>query len=201
MGAVVGREATTVARWQGDVAEVKVLLESTEIILRGAIRARIPRAAITAVRCQDDTLIIDVGADQLKLELGPVETVKWADILLKPPPTLAEKLGISPDRPAFIVGTVDDPALSGALHLSTVRMPGMATALIAVLHEPDDLDAALNVAQRTPELPIWCLHGRGKQAAVTGTEVRTRLRAAGYIDNKISAVSEEWTATRYVHRA
>ncbi len=79
-------------------------------------------------------------------------------------------------------------------------MPGMATALIAVLHEPDDLDAALNVAQRTPELPIWCLHGRGKQAAVTGTEVRTRLRTAGYIDNKISAVSEEWTATRYVHR-
>ena len=39
-------EAETFAHWQGQHSEVRALLESSEVILRGGIRVRFPRAAI-----------------------------------------------------------------------------------------------------------------------------------------------------------
>ncbi len=196
----MGREATTLAHWRGETAEVMALLESTELIVRRAIRLRIPRATITGVRSEQGRLIVDVGADQLVLELGPVEATKWAATLLKPRPTLAHKLGVAADRPAFVVGVVNDPVLAGALDGATVSAPSAATMLIAVLRVLDDLETALRIARSEPTLPVWCVHGKGKHAIVTDAAVRRRVRAAGYIDNKTSAVSEHWTATRYAPR-
>ncbi len=40
---------------------------------------------------------------------------KWAEALLKPPPTLAKKLGITPETTVRMIGPVDDSALKGAL--------------------------------------------------------------------------------------
>lgn len=196
----MGREAATLAHWRGEAAEVKALLESTELIVRGAIRVRIPWATITGVRAEEGALIVDVGADRLVLELGLVEATKWAATLLKPPPTLAHKLGVGADRPAFVVGVVNDPVLAAALDGATVRTSSGATMLIAVLRVLDDLETALRVARSEPTLPIWCVHGKGKRAIVTDAAVRMRFRAAGYVDNKTSAVSEHWTATRYSPR-
>ena len=43
----MGRTSITIAQWQGQTAEVRALLEATEIVLRGGIKARVARAAIT----------------------------------------------------------------------------------------------------------------------------------------------------------
>jgi hypothetical protein len=51
----MGRETTTLVTWRGVTAEAKVLLESTELILRGGIKAKLPRASLSDVRaaCRD----------------------------------------------------------------------------------------------------------------------------------------------------
>lgn len=175
-------------------------MESSEVIVRGQVRVRIPRSAITAVRSERDALIIEAGEDELVLDLGEVEAAKWALTLLKPPPTLAQKLGVGADRRAFVVGVVDDIRLVEALDDATVRDPGEALTLIAVLRAHADLSAALSLAQSHPTLPIWCVHGRGKSAVVTGPSVRLAFRSARYVDSKTSAVSGSWTATRYTRR-
>lgn len=43
----MGRDTETIARRQGQTAEVRALLEASEIILRGGIRARVSRGLIT----------------------------------------------------------------------------------------------------------------------------------------------------------
>ena len=42
----MGREIIAQVRWQGAEGEAKVLLESTELILRGEVKAKFARSAI-----------------------------------------------------------------------------------------------------------------------------------------------------------
>jgi hypothetical protein len=74
-----------------------------------------------------------------------------------------------------------------------------AAVIIAVLRSHSDLSAAVEAA-RSVEHAIWCVIGKGKFATVSDSEVRTTMRAAGFVDNKTSGVSERWTATQYGRR-
>ena len=193
----MGRETVTRATWKGTAAEVKLIAEGDEIILRGAIKAKLPRSAVTGITLQGDSLAIEFDADQLILELGAAQAQKWHDFLLKPAPTLAQKLGISPQKPAFILGAAADPALVGALTAATVAEPAHASCVIALIESHADLKAALECAARTPALPVWCIYPKGPQAKPGDADIRIALRAAGFMDNKACAVSQRLTATRY----
>lgn len=88
----MGRTSITIAQWQGLTAEVRALLEATEIVLRGGIRARVLRAAITSMSVVQGSLRLMTDRGPLVLELGEVEALQWLAALQKPVPTLAEKL-------------------------------------------------------------------------------------------------------------
>ena len=90
----MGREARAIAAWRGQTAQVKALLESHEIVLRGGIRARIPRSDVTAVATVGGRLDLLAAGEPLVLTLGEPEAGKWAAALLRPPPSLADKLGV-----------------------------------------------------------------------------------------------------------
>jgi hypothetical protein len=193
----MGREAVAVCTWQGQVAEVKAFLESQEIILRGEIKAKIPRAMLGAPMVDQDELVLAVGDDRLVLELGHVEAGKWQAALLKPRPTLANKLGVDTCAPAYVLGNSDDPEL--ALALKDATTPEVATAVIfvAIIESERDLEAAFQIAQTPPSRSIWCIYGKGKHATVTDAVIRTFMRGQAYVDTKSCAVSERLTATRY----
>lgn len=193
----MGREATTRASWRGTTAEVKVIAEADEIILRGAIKAKLPRSGITATALQSSALTIHFGPDQLVLELGEVQAEKWQKLLLTPPPTLAQKLGISPQKPAFVSGRITDPVLMEALTAATVTEPEDSTCLISVIENEADLNATLELAGGMATLPVWCIYPKGRQANPGDAQIRHVLRAAGFMDNKSCAVSPKFTATRY----
>lgn len=195
----MGREAVCTAIWQGATAEVKALLESSEIILRGDLRARIARSGITGVVVQGDALVVDVAGSALTLELGSVEAAKWAAALLKAPPTLAEKLGLGGGKRAVVLGVVEDDALAAALDGATVAAPDDAHMIVAVVRTEADLASALETA-RTAALPVWIVAGKGKFATVSDSAIRTLMRTNGYIDSKTSGVSDRWSATRYAAR-
>jgi hypothetical protein len=197
----MGREAVAVAHWNGAIAEVKALLESSEIILRGEIRAKIPRATISSFTVDDDVLSVTSSGQVLRLDLGQAEATKWAAVLSKPLPTLAQKLGISPSRKAFVMGRVQDVELSSALTGAQAHVREDATVLIAIIQTEADLADAIICAQNSPTLPLWCVYGKGKFATVTDSAIRSTMRESGFVDNKTSGISDKLTATRYQLRA
>jgi hypothetical protein len=193
----MGREAVCVAQWRGAVEEVKALLESQEIILRGAIKARVARARISAISVEGDELVLTCDGERLVLDLGPAEADKWRIAVLKPLPTLASKLGVGPDRRAFVIGSSEDRALNEALQGAVCTLPGDAALFLALIGSNPDLPAAVALADQHPGRPVWCIYGKGKTAMPGDSDVRTFMRARGYADSKSCAVSEALTATRY----
>ena len=193
----MGRETVAVCQWEGQTAEIKLHLDSRFLQLRGEIRADIPRDAITNVLRSEEGLHVLTDGPVLIVELNDLDAERWCKAILKKPPTLAEKLGICAQSPAYVLGAVEDAALSQALEEATVSKPEHASILVAVLMDPAQLNDASNLALVHPDSHIWMVHEKGKAAGVGDTMIRTHMRERGFVDSKTSAVSDRLTATRY----
>ncbi|WP_108813828.1 hypothetical protein [Loktanella sp. Alg231-35] len=196
----MGREAVAVCHWQGEIAEAKVHLDSRFLQLRGQMRLDLPRDAIRAVDLDDAGVLVRTQGGDLMMEFGAVEAARWQKAILKKPPTLAEKLRISAQTPAFVQGTFDDAPLAEALSDATVGDPADAMLLVAVLLRADDLQQASDLALAHPDKHIWVVHQKGKAAVVGDSTIRSHMRGLGFIDSKTSAVSDQLTTTRYRQR-
>ena len=193
----MGREAEALCHWAGTSGQAHILLESSEIILRGEVRARIPRASIRSFKADGGDLTVDAAAGRLVAELGGTLAASWAAALAKPPPSLASKLGVGPGTPAFVMGDLSDAALAAALTGAIVATAASARQIVAVLLSPTDLTAALTLAAALSALPVWCVYAKGARADPGDAAVRAAFRATGGMDTKSCAVSDRLTATRY----
>lgn len=192
----MGREARGAALWRGQVGAVKALLESDAIILRGEVRGKLPRVGLMDWRVEGEDLCLTSEGEVLRLTLGAAEAAAWVKALDKPAPSLAAKLGVSVTARAWVIGGPQPEELAVAMAGSEAGGPGEAAVIVAVLTGPGDLEAALAAGQESG-LRVWCVHGRGKGAAVQDAAVRGAFRAAGWVDVKASAVSEGFSATLY----
>ncbi len=52
----MGREAEAQARWRGTEGAARAILESDALILRGEVRARLPRADLSGWRVEGEDL-------------------------------------------------------------------------------------------------------------------------------------------------
>ncbi len=193
----LGLEATCTCAVGGETAVTKVLLESRELILRAPLRRAVKIAEIRAVRIAGEVLLIETDEASLSLELGAATAIKWANKILTPAPSLAAKLGVGHASPALVIGEVSDAALAEALDGHDAG-PDAAKLSVAIVASAAELDEALT---RHAVLPkgshIWVIHGKGAKAAFGDNAVRSHMRALGYRDSKISAVSDALSATRY----
>ena len=192
----MGREAEGHAIWDGASGAVKALLESDGIILRGEIRAKLRRDGLMNWRVDGEDLFLQSGGVPLVLTLGAKEAAAWVKALDRPVPSLASKLGVSAAAPVWVIG--GPPPEEIAVAVAGAQRPGPegAALIIAVLTGPGDLEAALAAGQ-AQGLRVWCVHGKGKGAAVGDAVVRAAFRGAGWMDIKSSAVSEGFSATLY----
>jgi hypothetical protein len=200
----MGREASCTARVGAETEEVAALLESTTVVLRGAIKRKWDIAALLNLRVEGGELRFDAGEngeEAVALVLGEKEAGKWLKKLQTPPPTLAAKLGVSADNPALLIGpTVGtlDPALAEALAGGITTNLREARMLVAVLSNPSELPRMAEFHADMICKTVWVVHPKGPEASPSDTEVRLAMRNWGYVDNKTSAVSDKLTATRYV---
>lgn len=192
----MGREAEGNAVWRGNSGAVKAFLESDGLILRGDIRAKLPRAGLMDWRVEGDDLCLRSEGETLVLTLGAKEAAAWVRALDKPVPSLAAKLGVSAAARAWVIGGPAPDEIALAVAGAEASGPEGAAMIVAVLTGPGDLEAALAAGARTG-LRVWCVHGKGKGAAVGDAAVRAAFRAAGWMDIKASAVSVGFTATFY----
>lgn len=198
----MGREAQVACTVGAARESVKALLESRELILRGAtVRRRWPLAELQGLAVQGEALVFRAGAEAVALQLGAAEAAKWKLRIETPPPSLAHKLGIAPERPAAVFGPADDDAeLAAALQgARTDRLPE-AGVLVAVVLSEDALQQALALHRGMACDGLWVVHAKGRGAVLPESRIRDTLRAQGYVDHKTSAVSERLTATRYRRR-
>lgn len=193
----MGREAVTWAEAGSEAGEVRALLESSELILRGAIRRRFPRDNLSRVRVVGDLLRFDCAGEAVALGLGAIVADRWAKAIAKPPPGLREKLGLAEGERAVCCGAFEDAALEAALTGVLTDAVQEADMVIACISGADDLDAALAVHKTRPALPLWAIYSKGKGVAFGDGEIRAILRARGFVDTKSCAVSDLLTASRY----
>ncbi|CAM3772761.1 hypothetical protein [Roseateles saccharophilus] len=197
----MGREASCTARVGQEAAEVDALLESTTVVLRGALKRRWDIAALQNLSVEGEELRFDADGDAVALVLGEKEAQRWLKKLQTPPPTLAAKLGVSAENPALLIGpTVGtlDPALAEALAGGITTNVREARMLVAVLSKPSELERMAEFHATMICKTVWVVYPKGPGASPSEAEVRTAMRGWGYVDNKTSAVSDKLTATRYV---
>ncbi|HXQ11444.1 MAG TPA: hypothetical protein VN805_10665 [Caulobacteraceae bacterium] len=194
----MGVEARCICRWQEGAGEVKALLETHELILRGGLKRRFPFAAMAGVRVEGEDLRFTSAGDDVALALGADRAGRWAKKIVTPPPSLAEKLGIGPSSKALVIGQADSDALQRAVAAGTAASSDEARLSLAVVADAVALEQALRVHETLPRgTPIWIVHGKGPRAPFGEGPVRNFMRNAGYRDTKVSAVSDDLSATRY----
>jgi hypothetical protein len=198
----VGREARCAASWGARSGEVTALLESTEVIVRGAFRARAPLSSLREVRADGDTLRFRAGEDDVALVLGRAAP-RWAAALAKPPPSLAAKLGITAGTRVLVEGEIDDETLAAAVAAGT---PAGADDPDLVVARVDDADELARIASEHSALlergvRLWVVYTQGRGAPLGETAVRSMLRERGLIDLKVASVSAALTALQFARTA
>jgi hypothetical protein len=194
----MGLEAKCQGRWRGGSGEIKALLETHELIIRGAFKGRFPIADLRDVRVDGRDLCFKVAGNQIALALGVDFAMRWAKKIATPPPSLAKKLGVGPSSKVLVIGLLDEPALREAVDGNTAARVDEAQLSLAIVKDEKMLDNALRAHQTLPsERPIWIVYQKGAHAVFGEGAVRQRMREAGYRDNKVSAVSDGLSAMRY----
>lgn len=197
----MGREAHCGCTLGGQREQVKAVLESTQLMLRGALKRSWAISELRAVEVVGDELRLTLGEERLALALGADEAARWARKITTPPPSLAHKLGLSTDHPAWVIGELDDEALLMAVNGLRAPTPEQARITLAIVRSAEQLAAALPAHERLPHSRhLWVVHPKGRDSRLTDSMVRRHLHGQGYVDSKTSAVSATLTATRYAKR-
>ena len=190
----MGRESLCHADWHGGSGEVKALLETHDLILRGDVRRTLTVAALHDVVVDGDTLRFAHADEQFSLRLGSGTAASWAKKIATPPPTLAAKLGIAAATRVKLVGETSDDELTAAL----AQAPPAGSDVDLTVAEVADaatLDAAIAAAGDTP---LWLAYAKGEASPYGEAAVRGAMRAHGWIDVKVASVSARLTATKFV---
>ena len=198
----MGREANCLCDWNGETARVKALVEPPELILRGEIRRKLPFSALRKMRAEHGALRFEFGSDVVTLKLGQAAAEKWAKAILTPPPSLAKKLGITPESTVWVIGTVDDAALESALGEARKASRKDANVIVARVNTATELAQAFKSAAKDTSagIPIWIVYRKGPGHAINEADVRSAGLAAGIVDVKIASVSAQLTGLKFVKR-
>ena len=206
----MGQEARCLARIGERVVEVKALLESDELILRGEHRARLPFAGLDGVEASDGRLTLLQDGEPIVLDLGPV-AARWA-AKIRNPPTLLDKLGVKPGQDIAEVG-LTDLGLLEKLEQTVDLYRTLAYSVDSVVHDITgaDLDMVFVEVKTQADfvfLPIaaeaiaqngavWVIHPKGRRD-LKDVDVIAAGKAAGLVDNKVARVSDTLSALRFV---
>jgi hypothetical protein len=185
----------------------KALLETTELLLRGDVRARVPLAAVKAVTVSGDTLSLTWPGGTLALELGAAAAAKWAQ-KIRSPPSRSHKLGIKPGARVALVG---DFAFDATFERELAK--GGATVIVSMskskkgpvdllFYAPTkraELERIPTLGKRlAPAGALWIVRPKGKDTAVTESDTRKAGLSAGLVDVKVAAFSATHTAEKFV---
>jgi hypothetical protein len=201
----MGQEALCRVRYGDWSAEGKALLETNEIIFRGAgdaaFRLKIPLRSISDLVEDGDDLRVEFPDGVACFELGAKVAAKWANII-RNPKGLLDKIGIKAGASAVVLGVED----AGFLEQLSARAGRVGSALAPendlVFYEADDVDDLVRLEELKQGIKqdgaIWVVSPKGKAARVKDIDVMAAAREAGLVDTKVVSFSDTHTALKLV---
>jgi len=198
----MGREAECICEWGAKSVTVRALLESGELVLRGAIRRKIPFSAMQQLRTEEGKLAFSFQGEEVLLLLGDATALKWCQVITAPPITLARKLGITPESFVWVLGETEDVELQAALATAKELGRNGADLIVAYVFSMEGLANLLGKtkAQLDKGVPLWVIYAKGKGHAVRESDIRSTARDIGLIDSKVASISATLTGLRFLMR-
>jgi hypothetical protein len=195
----MGNEATCRVDLGTESADAKALLETEELIVRGAIKARIPFAEAKDVRAEDGVLRLRWNKRDIGIHLGR-DAEKWAE-KIRNPKSVLDKLGIKAGQRVSVIGDVD-PAFLEALEARGVGVSRKerrdSDVIVFAANRREELSRLQSLrALLRPAGAVWVIRPKGVPA-ISESDVMSEGKAAGLVDVKVVRFSATHTAEKLV---
>jgi hypothetical protein len=194
-----------VERGDGDVRtadDATVLLETDELIIRGAARIRVPRTSIERVTRRGGTVTVASPEARITLSLGADAASKWERKLQEAPKRLIDKLDVKPGALVWVFG-VEDADLIAQLReradvSATTRAPRRVdVAFVQVGRAADFARIAKASKPIAPAGAMWVVHPKGP-SGVPDTAIFAEAKKLGLAAIKVARVSDTESAEKLV---
>jgi hypothetical protein len=199
----VGADANCVLRENGARHEGRALLETDELIFRGAdgYRVKLPLASLRNARASGGDLLIDAPSGALAIELGEKADL-WAQ-RIRSPKGLIDKLDLKPAHAVAIIGGSDDAfekQLGDRVHSVTHGKTAKGTNVVFLWADvPTSLKKLASIAKSIArDGAIWVIHPKGAASTVKDTDIFAVAKKAGLTATKVARFSETHTAEKLV---
>jgi hypothetical protein len=193
----MGNEAKCVARIDGQKVEGKALLETGELIFRGAeCRVKITFGEMKRVTAADGELRIRTKDREFAFALGAAAE-KWRETILHPK-TRVEKLGVKAGLRVAVIGDVEKEF---AKELTQSKAEIVADGAEAVFLFVEGNGDSTNIAKAAKKIKgaagLWVVYAKGRKE-ITENDVLGAGRKAGLKDVKVVGFSATHTALKFV---
>ncbi|MGB8323153.1 MAG: hypothetical protein WCE52_09345 [Candidatus Acidiferrum sp.] len=197
----MGQEVTCTVRHRGKSAKGKALLETSELILRGDLRLKIPFSAITSLRAVDVELHVRTRDGVTVFELGE-QAETWREKIANPK-SLIEKLGPKAGDAVVIVGKFEAGFLRDLKKVGAAmqeKVSGETQWIFLAAEERESLKKVAVIAKvMQGAAGLWIVYAKGKKE-LTENDVRGAGLKAGLVDVKVARFSEMKTGLKFVVR-
>jgi hypothetical protein len=194
----MGNEVKCTVRVGKEVSEGKALLETGEILFRGAFRLKIPFASIKSTTAVDGELRLQTADGLAVFELGP-RAEQWREKILHPKSRI-EKIGLKPGAKISLLGGFDTDFLDELKELPTrvTKDKVTADAVFFAANSRKELRQVRKVAKAVEgATALWIVYPKG-QPSITENDVIAAGRKTGLKDVKVVGFSSTHTALKFV---
>jgi hypothetical protein len=196
----VGNEVKCTVRFGKQTSEGKALLETSEVLFRGAFRLKIPFTTIKSAKAMDGELHLQTADGLAVFEIGSAAE-KWREKILHPK-TRIEKIGVKTGAKVSLFGTFDAEFLDELKSLAgSVSKDKVAADSDTIFLAADSLKALSAVAKIAKSLKgataLWIVYPKG-QKTITENDVIAAGRKTGLKDVKVVGFSATHTALKFV---
>ncbi len=192
----MGQETVCTLRFEGNVSEGKLLLETDFLLFRGAPRLQIPFADITKIEAKDGALRIRFSGGLAVFELGPTAP-RWVEKILHPKGR-GEKLGVKKGSQVAFEGAVDADFVTDIAPLAERATLTECELCFFGAVTKKDL-ARLSTVTKTlkQKAALWVVYPKGREE-IREADVLAAGRAVGWTDIKVVRFSDTHTALKFV---
>jgi hypothetical protein len=188
----MGREVVCLVRHEGQSAEVKALLETDAVILRGDIKATLPFSSFARVEARDGELFLN----DTVLHLGE-QAPKWADKILHPP-TLLDKLGIKAGMKTVLLGFGDRSFMQHHPYETCLKEGVEFDAILFHASTLNDLRNLHKIKHAVgKKTMLWIVYPKGRKD-ITEMQVFVHGKGIGLVDVKVCKFSDTHTGLKFV---
>jgi hypothetical protein len=201
----VGAEANCVLRESGARHTGRALLETDELIFRGAdgYRVKLTLGSLRNARAEGGDLLIDAPFGALAIELGlGKKAERWAQ-RIRSPKGLMDKLDLEPTHAVAIIGGSDAAfaeQLAARVQSVTIGKTAKGTHVVFLWADaPAPLKKlASAVKSIARDGAIWVIHPKGAASKVKDTDIFKVAKMAGLTATKVVRFSETHTGEKLV---